>query len=953
MLALAAVAVAAVGAGVGVALGSGGSETATPSMSPPLPASGTSNVLLSPPLPPATSLLVTSVVVAGTVDDFTPNVRTALRSNVAQAAGVALEAVALDVISASVRLSFTIALASDSAADDAASTLSTSMASPAAASTLLTTPTLTVQVQTIEVPPTLTTPSGDPLPAAPLPVPPPAPPASPTTQTVARSGRWELISLVKVRDDPTGKSSRWPTPCARSYEGHAWEVVMPRPNDQPLVQVVSCATNACQLIVPDEPGYTYSFRTIDLSSKYGSMVSRALHARVASHLLIQGSFGPTRATIGNLTDAMEADSIHAPSSPAAGAPPPALVTWVYDQIEMPATTHRAYLRHHVNPRHRYRTDVTRPRDGCEVGSRWSRVAIRGDDIPSILSIHHLYGGTESVPDPNAKVAIYVDGVLRTETSLDVIRPWGGLETTFRHNTEGTLVLGVDYTICDAQEWRNGLVSIGSGCETSNGLVEFLNVFTVFEQLTPPTADHIDEPITLWQVDSSVASPVATLTPLPDASPWNDGVLLLSELHGECPLSIPATLAPSTILQHDGLYYRFDPRASLLENTLEVPANLTLGTVGQHPVSAECQISPNTPKTIFNEAHCAIAPACLSYDGLFQLNASTLRAMYVYGAIIALALDGLPLKEPESPVANKPCGDMSRWLALGGSCSLHGGESTLDATAHSLLVAALRDNTCGGWKTCYTHNNHLDNTILKDIELTHSDEQQCNDDANAVGARLEVDGECWQNTNPYTLTVYDYTHFATGMDHPGNDPYTGFWPIKKLALRGETRVTIPSSHHDNRLKAMYLNMDKYNPRIGRLGDWISWEDLPPTVRSPGLASYLGLRRMEPSESPMAVVETCGTPGEVALDPQAGNHFNYNIGRWKAGASNQQHEMLKQGTHNSNTPSVVHATIALFAPDQLRQRVAWALAQVVVVGKQQPDNPMYWREIWLNVRSLIIR
>lgn len=121
------------------------------------------------------SILITSMIVAGQISDFTPAVQTALRVNMAQAISAPAAAVSLEVVSASVRLRFTISLPDVSTAAAAMSTLATLVTSPSAASTLLSSAASVISVEAIEQTPMLV---GMP-PAPPLPLMPPALPIQP------------------------------------------------------------------------------------------------------------------------------------------------------------------------------------------------------------------------------------------------------------------------------------------------------------------------------------------------------------------------------------------------------------------------------------------------------------------------------------------------------------------------------------------------------------------------------------------------------------------------------------------------------------------------------------------------------------------------------------------------------------------------------------------------------
>ena len=131
----------------------------SPSPSPPPPSP-------SPPpspLPPTVATLSTTLVVAGSVTDFTATVRTELVTKVATQAGVPPTAVTLDVVSASVRLTFTLSLPSTAAAASATTSLAAVLSSPTAASTFLTTTSYTANVVSIPDAPRLLSPPPPPL----------------------------------------------------------------------------------------------------------------------------------------------------------------------------------------------------------------------------------------------------------------------------------------------------------------------------------------------------------------------------------------------------------------------------------------------------------------------------------------------------------------------------------------------------------------------------------------------------------------------------------------------------------------------------------------------------------------------------------------------------------------------------------------------------------------------
>ena len=84
-----------------------------------------------------------------------------------------------------------------------------------------------------------------------------------------------------------------------------------------------------------------------------------------------------------------------------------------------------------------------------------------------------------------------------------------------------------------------------------------------------------------------------------------------------------------------------------------------------------------------------------------------------------------------------------------------------------------------------------------------------------------------------------------------------------------------------------------------------------------------------------VEFCGSPGETANRPELGHLYPFMIDlrtnipagqRWQA--SNEEELDHPAWGHAAST--MLWTNVALTAPDQLRQRTAWALIQILVVS-----------------------
>ena len=801
-------------------------------------------------------------------------------------------------------------------------------------------------------PPSPLPPTTPPPATPPVPLPPPSPPSSPPPppilaagrHTLAKSAAWGLDTLVKAETASLPDSLLWPIPCARSYEAHDWEVVLPREPNTALVQVISCVASdsTCELDIPNDPEYTYFLRSSDLYSRYEDLTPQGWYDRAASSLLIQATFGPTRATIANLSTAMRLDAVEAAGGKGEGLDqpgksygevwhdsvpppaPPAMLDWVVNQMGIEPTLHRAYLRRRANPRLEALSELGRPRGACEVGARWNSIVIRSDDIDEMLTLQAV----------GSKTGLYIGGVLRSET-VDDMRPWGFSHAN-RDGGKGDLELGVSYKICKVQEWRYGVIQMGSACTTTGGVtnrVDVFNFYMTFEELGYPSVDRRGEPIASVELDESQAA----LYTLP-ATPWNDAVLLLAAWHVACPFDLSEQLRMSTTVRYQGQFYRYDPRVATLDNALNAPANLSTIPLDDHTGHPTHQLCPNVPKTFLNEGSCTRTVGCSPHrysDEPIHLNTSTIRDFYAAGRSFVYVIDSLTLHSQGGTW--DPCTKLSRWRNLGGPCGANA--TALDESTRAVLADALNFSTDA-------------NPIIKDVQLAQSVRSLCTKTnsatgISAIGAKLEVEGVCWEHVNVDQLNVYDFTLWAA--EHPGNNEQQGFFPIKRPAYDGETVLHFPPSHQSTN---KWMNNERYLELIGRYGDSVRFADLPHRVRTAAFAQAVGVTLGHSEELPG--VETCGSPGEVAADPSYGNRYYFGKERYEKGIAYTQQEILNNyKNHHDNQKQQVHTSIALYADDQLRQRVAWALSQIVLTGEGSDSTKSNSGEMWTTFYDLFVR
>jgi uncharacterized protein (DUF1501 family)/uncharacterized protein (DUF1800 family) len=754
----------------------------------------------------------------------------------------------------------------------------------------------------------------------------------PGTHTLPRAGAWALATLVKAETAHLPVSLKWPVPCARSYQGMAWEVVLPREPGMPLVQVQSCTASSCNVLIPNDPGFQYHYAVADLATKYGALTQSQYFDRAASHFLTQASFGPTRATIANLSAQMMPEQPHLLSAGAAPAPaPPAMRQWIRDQMALPASLHRTYFRRRSNPRIELTTEVGRPRGACEVGARWNRMAIRSDDVQKSISFSRRIGlnGTNVT-------AIYVKGVLRSEVNLAQMMTLSGTAPSGSSRLANDALFTKNYTICKVDEWRFGRIVMGSSCADSviaNDRIDLYNVFMFFDELAPPQHDSLGEVVATVEWDA----PQASMEQLRPATAFNDNVLLLTRLHVPCPLSLAQQVRPSTFLKRDGIYYMHDPRIVMLDNDLDRPFNFSaipLNALG-HPSTTMCS---NTQKTFLNEHTCirthGCTPVVFGNPDSFMLNETTLREFYRSTDRFVYAIDALTHTMPDYPSIH-PCSGDHRWRSLGGPCDVNGGATALDNVTLGLLFTALNTSTDG-------------NLRVKDLRKVTCTGTPA---PNAIGAKVQVNGTCWQHTYMHNLNVYDFTWFSTASNHPGNIERVQFYPIQRFAKNGQVVLRYPASHGNRWRVNSGSSINKY---IGRLGDTIKWDSLPRELRTQTLALALGVgSQLNPS---FPGIETCGSPGEVAGDPKLGQPYYFGHMEYDEAPSylNPEVQMLdRRNGGNAAQKQDVYTMLALTAPDQLRQRVAWALSQIVVIGEGGDSLRYGHTEAWVNFYDIFVR
>lgn len=104
---------------------------------------------------------------------------------------------------------------------------------------------------------------------------------------------------------------------------------------------------------------------------------------------------------------------------------------------------------------------------------------------------------------------------------------------------------------------------------------------------------------------------------------------------------------------------------------------------------------------------------------------------------------------------------------------------------------------------------------------------------------------------------------------------------------------------------------------RFGDVVNYRDLYDPLKSPAVANAVG--GSDFAYTVAGGVITCGSIGEVSNDPAFGALFDTE-NNFEETSGAQEHHQQK---------SKVWTAINLFENDQLRQRMAWALSQILTI------------------------
>ncbi len=159
--------------------------------------------------------------------------------------------------------------------------------------------------------------------------------------------------------------------------------------------------------------------------------------------------------------------------------------------------------------------------------------------------------------------------------------------------------------------------------------------------------------------------------------------------------------------------------------------------------------------------------------------------------------------------------------------------------------------------------------------------------------------------------------------------------------GQVNINFPASHPMTR----WADRRGYIPAVGRYGDSVDFQNLNIELQTEEIAAIVGALRVNSDKDGF---EACGSPGEVSTSPELGYH--YSVSNWNNTAAIT--EALEWPLPAYNDHRFVLENVHLKAYDQLRQRVAWSLSNIIVIASQDITMDDY-TDAWTSFYDIFIR
>jgi len=424
-----------------------------------------------------------------------------------------------------------------------------------------------------------------------------------------------------------------------------------------------------------------------------------------------------------------------------------------------------------------------------------------------------------------------------------------------------------------------------------------------------------------------------------------------------PVITEADATPVFAKLPDGTWLMHDPRLVLEENTLENPIFDGGGTAVIE--TDETVLCSNAPRTFLNEDHCVLSnefSTCgvspppvtnllLEDENIITLTNLTQRYVYAIKGLRVVDMFGNAVPHPCTP------GQVSRWEKTLGACSE---PSVLGSTTMMTLMELLMRNSASDSNAYMTDidmpNSMMDMDMMGMCNTTDLDNVEIQ-----IDVMIDMMEMCFTHVHPDHLSIYDMTYWTEEDAHPGNmiAAMEGEYnPIKKWHdIDNSPFLVFPRDHPREPLndhsQTRWDNNHKKFEYIGRYGDTVRYRDLHRNLRIPAVAEHYGA--IGTSEGTGMFV--CGGRNEVSNDPALGTfgkmegHHGFDI------TQDEDRDTSSDAVFESQK-HVVWTSIVLSAADSLRQRMAFALSQILVVVKGQVEAADRNTEIFLNYYDIFV-
>lgn len=325
---------------------------------------------------------------------------------------------------------------------------------------------------------------------------------------------------------------------------------------------------------------------------------------------------------------------------------------------------------------------------------------------------------------------------------------------------------------------------------------------------------------------------------------------------------------------------------------------------------ECQ---NVKRSFLNEDGCKLSylpNACApgkKPKKVIVLDGSTLSGINGDTGMLLYAATGLPITadvdSEGNPYLKSPCAtSTSRWVKdeTDTVCANTANLGPETIKTFSYLISS-KDTT----------NNDFNPSVVDVKRSKHSCDEA--DISKLDMGRIQAgDGSCWVHRHPSDLNVVDLT---------GADP-------AQYTLSG---VYASFSSMDYFYNTVENSVTPF-PVVGKLGDHVALDGSEPSpLDTQAIQDTYKTLDYNPALGPVLV---CGSPNEVASDPFYGDH-GFDVVTAE-GTGYRSWSIWEFSAQRHTT----WAHLALHADDQLRQKMAWSLSQIVAVGL--PGSGMVFNE-----------